>query len=352
VSLSFDTHRLLPIFAVGAVALAAAVLVARGVGGGSTAASAQQVLDRALKEEPRSGGVNMRANVSVELPGNQFASEVVMTGAGADAVAGKPDQGRTHWSERETGKASAVHDEVAVGNRGYIGVDGRWYRVTPAQYKRLFDSSKGDSLFQSQGFDPRRWIKKPKLESTTSHVGGVEANQISGDVDAEAVFDELGVYKGASSPQAQRVVDAIRAAPKDGTINLFVGKQDGILRKLSVVSRADASKGVPPLRLTLSFALGLDKVNQPIKVTEPKGALPPARIADIPRATLGSRADKVFGPAAEPGQKRARTGGHGRTRSRKGATPTTAKRSRQAYVSCVQGAQDLATLERCQALLP
>jgi hypothetical protein len=189
VSLSFHTHRLLPILAVGAVALAAAVLVARGVGGGSTAASAQQVLDRALKEEPKSGGVNMRANVSVELPGNQFASEVVMTGAGADAVAGKPDQGRTHWSERETGKASAVHDEVAVGNRGYIGVDGRWYRVAPAQYKRLFDSSKSDSLFQSQGFDPRHWIKNPKLESTTSHVGGVEANQISGDVDAETVLD-------------------------------------------------------------------------------------------------------------------------------------------------------------------
>jgi hypothetical protein len=352
VSLSFDTHRLLPIVAVGAVALAAAVLVARGVGGGSTAASARQVLDRALTEEPKSGGINVRVNVSVELPGNQIASQLVMTGAAADAVAGRPEQGRTHWSERDFGKASVVHDEVAVGSRGYIGVDGRWYRVAPAQYKRLFDSGKNDSLFRSEGFDPRHWIKNPKLESTTSHVAGVEANQISGDMDAEKVLDELGVYKGASSPQAQRVVDAIRAAPKDGTINLFVGKQDGILRKLSVVTQADASKGVPPLRLTLSFALGLDKVNQPIKVTEPKGALPPARIADIPRAKLGNRADEVFGPAAKPGQKRASTGGHGRTRPRKGATPTTAKRSRQAYVSCVQGAQNLATLEHCQALLP
>jgi hypothetical protein len=350
--LSFDTHRLLPIVAVGAVALAAAVLVARGVGGGSRAASAQQVLDRALKEEPKSGGVSARVSFTVEVPGNQVASESAMSGVGADAASGRPAQERSHWTDRAPGNAPAVHDELAIGDRGYIGVDDRWYRVTPAQYKRLFDSGENKSLFQSQGFDPRRWIKNPKLESTTSHVGGVEANQIGGDLDAEKVLDELGVYKGVGSPRAQQVADAIRAAPKHGTINLFVGKQDGILRKLSVVTQADASKHVPPLQLTLSFALGIDKVNQPIKVTEPKGALPPARIADIPRAKLGSRADKVFGPAAKPGQKRASPGGHARTRSHKGAAPTTAKRSRQAYVSCVQGAQDLATLDRCQALLP
>jgi hypothetical protein len=323
----------------------------------------------------------MRVSVSV---GNQLASELVMTGAGADAVAGKPGQRRFHWSERGTGKAPAVHDEVAVGGRGYIGVDGRWYRVSPPQYKRLFDSRQSKSLFQSQGFDPRRWIKNPKLVTTTSHVGGVVANQISGDVDAEKVLDELGVYKGASSPRAQQVAASIRAAPKHGTINLFVGKQDGILRKLSVITQSDTSKGVPPLHLTLSFALGLDKVNQPIQVTAPKRALGPARIADVPRAKLGSRADRILGPAATPTQKPARKHvrkhaqrraqkrahkpahkrahkpaqrhasrrGHARTRPNRRAAPTTAKRSRQAYVSCVQGAQDLAMLARCQALLP
>jgi hypothetical protein len=178
VNLSFDTHRLLPIVAVGAVALAAAVLVARGVGGGSTAASAQQVLDRALREEPKSGAVNARAGFTVGVSGNQVASQVVISGVGADAAAGRPAQERLRWTDQAPGKAPAVHDELAVGNRGYIGVGGRWYRVTPAQYKRLFDSSMNKSLFQSQGFDPRHWIKNPKLESTTSHVGGVQANQV------------------------------------------------------------------------------------------------------------------------------------------------------------------------------
>jgi hypothetical protein len=390
VNLSFDIHRLLPILAVGLVALAAAVLVARGVGGGSTAASAQQVLDRSLKEEPQSGAVNMRVNVTVDLSGKQFASQLVMTGAGANAAAGRPAQGQYHWSERAAGKAPAVHDEVAVGGRGYIGVDGRWYRVTPVQYKQLFDSAQGKPLFQSQGFDPRNWIKNPKLESTTSHVGGVQANQISGELDAQRVVDELGVNKGAGSLAAQ-VANAMRAAPKQGTINLFVGKQDGILRKVSVVAQADGSKSVPPLRLTLSFASGLDKVNQPVKVAEPARALPPARIAGVPQAKLGSRADKIFGPAAKPAQKPAPARGHARTRPhkpaqkpaptrrhartrphkpvkpaqkpaptrghaptqpQKPAPPARVKRSRQAYVGCVQAAQDLAMLERCQALLP
>jgi hypothetical protein len=104
--------------------------------------------------------------------------------------------------------------------------------------------------------------------------------------------------------------------------------------------------------MTLSFALGIDKVNQPVDVVAPKGALPPARIADIPRAKLGNRADKVFGPAAKPAQGPAPKRGHARTRPHAPPAPATAKRSRQAYVSCVQGAQDLATLDRCQALLP
>jgi hypothetical protein len=376
VNLSFDIHRLLPVVAVGVVALAAAVLVARGLGGGSTAVNAGQVLDRALKSEPKSGSANVRVNFTVGVPGRQVTSQLVTSGEGANAAPGRPVQERTHWAEQSPGKAPALHEELAVGGRGYIGVDGRWYQLSAQQYQRLFGSSKDDSLFTAQGFDPRRWIKNPKLGSTTSHVAGVTANQITGEVDAEAVLNDLGVYKGATSVQAQQLADVLRAAPKHGTMSLFAGKQDGILRKLSIVTQADAPKHVPPLHLTLSFALGIDNVNQPVKLAAPKGALPPGRIADIPRAKLGNRADKILGPAVRPAPRPAvkparrpavkparrpavkparrpapKPGKAGTRPPRRGA-PATAKRSRQAYVGCVQSAPDLATLERCQALLP
>jgi len=85
-------------------------------------------------------------------------------------------------------------------------------------------------------------------------------------------------------------------------------------------------------------------------VTEPKNALPPSRIAGIPRAKLGTQADEVLGPPHQP--KPSGTGDQRRIRQQGHAVGTKTKPSRQAYVSCVQAAQDLAALERCQALLP
>jgi len=351
VNLSLDVHRLLPIAAVGLVALLAALLVTRGLGGGSTAASARQVFDRALKEEPKSGSLNMRVSFVLEAPGRAInVVDTVFTGAAADARGGQPEQARTHLSERVVGQPPVLLDEVASGNRGYIQVDGVWYRLSPAQYKRVFDSSKNETLIQSLGFDPRRWLTDPKLESTNAHVGGVQANQIGGDVDADMVLTDLGFYKGASSARAQQFVDIMKGASKKGNVELFAGKQDGILRRLSVTAQADASKNVPPLRGTLTFTLGIDKVNEQVKVTEPKNALPPSRIAGIPRAKLGTQADEVLGPPHQP--KPSGTGDQRRTRQQRHAVGTKTKPSRQAYVSCVQAAQDLAALERCQALLP
>jgi hypothetical protein len=351
VNLSPDLHRLLPVVAVGFVALLAAVLVTRGLGGGSTTASAQQVFDRALKEEPKTAAITARASFVLEGPGGQVTIvDTVVSGEGADAASGRPEAGRLHFAEHVAGKPRILLDEVAVGNRGYVRVDGTWYRLSPAQFQRVFeDDNKDETLVETLGFDLRSWLRDPKLESTSAHVGGVEANEISGDVDGEAVLTDLGFYEGASSPRAQEFVDTIKAAPKKGHVELFAGKQDGILRKLSVTAQADASDSVPPLRGTLTLSLGLHKVNQPVKVEEPKGALPPSRIAEIPRAKLGSQADEILGPdKAKPSG----TGGRRRTRGERQQAGTGARPSRQAYVDCVKGARDLAALERCQALLP
>jgi hypothetical protein len=352
VNVSLDVHRLLPIAAVGLVAVLAALLVPRGLGGGSSAAGAQQVFDRALQENAKSGTVDMHVTFVLEAGGRAITvADTAVTGAGSDAQGGRPEQGRLHWSEQIAGQQPAVFDELASGNRGYIQVDGVWYRLSPAQYKRVFASSGNNQTpAQSLGFDPRHWLTNPKLASTNAHVGGVQANEISGDADGEKVLTDLGFYKGAGSARAQQFVDVMKGASKTGRVELFAGKQDGILRRLSVSAQADASKNVPPLRGTLTFTLGFDKVNQPVKVTEPKNALPPSRIAGIPRAKLGTQADEVLGPAGQA--KPSGTGGQHRTPQQRKAVGTRTKPSRQAYVSCVQAAQDLAALERCQALLP
>ena len=347
-NLSVDLHRLLPIAAVGFVALLAALLVTRGLREGSTTAGARQVFDRALQTEPRSGAVNMRVNAVLQSQGRSITvADTVLTGVGAEAQGGRPRQASMRWSERLAGQKPVQVDELASGNRGYIRVDGVWYRLSPAQTNRVFASTgNGETLIQSLGFDPRHWLTDPKLESTNAHVGGVRANQISGDVDVQRVLADLGLYKGAAAARAQQFAGASGKAHVD----LFAGKQDGILRRMSATAETGASKNAPPLRGTLTFTLGIDKVNEPVKVTEPKNALPPSRIAAIPRAKLGTQADKVLGPP--PQAKPSGTGGQRRTPQQRHAAGTRTKPSGQAYVSCVQGAQDLAALERCQALLP
>jgi hypothetical protein len=352
VNLPVDFHRLLPIVAVGAVALVAAVLVTRGLGGGSTTAGAQQVLDRALKEEPHSGALNMRVSFSLQTAARQVTvADTVASGVGTDTAPGQPAKESFHFTENVAGKDPVSFDQLSTGKRGYIRVDGQWYQLSDAQYKRVFKPDKNESFVEALGFDPRRWVHDPKIESTNARVSGVAANQIVGDANADVVLTDLGFYKpgNSSSAEAQKFVDTIKNASKTGTMSLFAGKQDGILRKLSVNTVADASKSRPPLKASITFTLGLDKVNQPVKIVEPTGALPPSRIADIPRAKLGSQADDVFGaPTRSSG-----TGAHRKHRSKGAAgTQRTPKRNRQAYVSCVQSATDLSALERCQALLP
>ena len=354
-NLSADLQRLLPILAVGVVALAVAVLVTRGVGGDSTA-SAQQVLDRAIKEEPKSAALDMR--VSFTLQGGGKATKVADTtasGVGADTGPGKPAKENVHYSERFAGRAPVSYDQLSTGERGYIRVDGQWYELSPEQYVRVFEPDTNENFVESLGFDPRRWIRDPRVESTNARVGGVEANHITGELNAEAVLTDLGFYTAGNvdSAQARQFAGVIREATKSGSVDLFAGKQDGIIRKLSVNARVDASRNVPPVTANLTFAFALDKVNQPVTVQQPGGALPSARIADIPRAKLGESADEVFGTVTKPDG----AAGKPKEPAKKDAPAptqgkTAPKRSAGAYLSCVQQAGNLAALERCQAVLP
>ena len=243
--------------------------------------------------------------------------------------------------------------------QGYLQVDGRWYELSDAQYKRVFTPDKGASVVEALGFDPRRWMRDPKLE-TTAKVGGVDANHLSGAVDADAALNDLGLYEGATTPEAKRVVATIKAAAKHGRMDVFAGKEDGILRKVSVTAQTDPAKG-SQVRSTLSFTMALDKVNEPVTIEAPKNALPASSIATIPRAKLGDEAGVILvapskpspgtGTARRPHEK-ARKKAQKKAHEKATGSQRAPRRNQKAYVSCVQGAGDLAALERCQALLP
>jgi hypothetical protein len=336
VNLPADFQRVLPILLVAVVGLGAAVLVVRGLGGADDATKAQQVLDRAEKEEPKSAALEMRIGFSIASPPQGVGGTVVETrvaGEGADTAPGKPSRERLHFDEQLAGNGAASYDELSTGTQGFIRVDGRWYRLDDAQFQRVFKSD-----VKSPDFEPLRWMINPRSEGTIQ-VDGVAANHIRGDANINAMLTELGVFKGSEEGTAagRAVVEAMKTAPKRGKMDVLVGKKDGIVRKLTATGQLDTAAGSVPLHMTVSFAFAASKVNQPVSVQAPKTALPPSQIARIPRAKLGSQADDILGASTG-------TTGRGPHGKRRG--------SAQSYVSCVEAAADLGALERCQRLLP
>jgi hypothetical protein len=245
--------------------------------------------------------------------------------------------------ENDNGDRVAIR-ELSAGERGYLRVQGQWYELTQAQARRVFNdkqTGRRSSSLKEAGIDLEKWIQSPRLEGT-AQVGGIATDRIVGTLNVDemlAGMDDEG-ENSAADP-------FYRDAQKQGEVELFVGKEDGILRKLSV--RSEIVPRLPNGTANIDFRVDLafTEVGEPQRITAPKNALPPGRIREVPRSELGESADAIYPP---------RNGAGGRRSNQNGAQGsggrTSARRNSQAYVNCVEQATDTAALEKCQALLP
>ena len=185
----------------------------------------------------------------------------------------------------------------------------------------------------------------------TTDVEGVRVVHLTADFDTARALADLR-QAAAQSGQAGQIPNStaktISEAVKDTGVDIYTGESDHLLRKLTVTGRFEGSNpsGGQELRGTVRFDLQVSDVNRPQEIRAPRNAVPVSRLGDGP---LGS--NLTPGSAARPRRaKPARDrGGRGRTGS---AGTQRRQRTSQAYVSCVQQAQDLPALDKCQALLP
>ena len=351
-NLPSDLQRLLPYVVVALLAIAGLVLVVRGVGGGGSgsATKAQQIVREAAGNSPNSGviEVNFSGGSRVEANGRTRAQRNTLRGGGPFVEPTSDDPyalGQNDFTTRETDNGNrVVIRELSAGERGYLRVQGQWYELTQGQARRVFndeDTGRRSSSLTEAGIDLEKWIQSPRLEGT-ARVGGVETDRIVGALDVDEMlssFDDEG-ENSAADP-------FYRDARKQGEVELFVGKQDGILRKASV--RSEIVPQVPNGTANIAFRVDLafSEVGQPQKITAPKNALPPGRIKEVPRSELGETADAIYPPRKGAGGGRSGQGGAQGNEGRTGS-----RRSSDAYVNCVQQAADTAALEKCQALVP
>ncbi len=254
---------------------------------------------------------------------------------------------------------------ISTGSQGFVSFQGTDYVVPDqafasfkqgyAEAQRKSKAQQGKTTLASLGIDPRGWLKDPKVAGSAD-VGGTDTDHVSADVDVGKLVDDIGNLarragsltgttqgQGISAKTRQQITDAVKRA----SVDVYVGKADGILRKLSVglsfevpQSLRSSAQGLQGGDLSLS--LELDDVNQAQRIEAPSNARPITE--------LGSQLQSLLGGLGGLG---AGSGSSGSSGSSGGSSSGDAAAKRlENFTACVkQAGSDSAKAQDCAKLL-
>jgi hypothetical protein len=181
-------------------------------------------------------------------------------------------------AERETTRFRST------GTRAYLTAGGRTSVVPRSQVSDLFARG-GDSAGPGglDGIHLDDWMRKPRL-SAGGHVDGVAVDRLTGAVDPVAAINDLVTLasdfetSNANAPRLLKGDDAtrVRRAVREADVEVLVGRQDRLLRRLHLVihfALSDQNRLRQALRsfsgAKLTFDLGVGHPNRPVTVRPP-----------------------------------------------------------------------------------
>jgi hypothetical protein len=360
VNFSADFHRFLPVVAVAVVAMAAIAFVVRGVDGSgseSQGADAQQVLQETLAGGKGARSGKFTASLTVGLQGlpaqGSGPVEAKFSGAFDRSKADKPllDMDGTVQAAGQ----SFTFGAVSTGGKAYLKFQGTTYAL-PAGSARAGTPDADDSPLAGLGVDPKGWFTNLR-DAGTTEVDGVRVVHLNADFDARRAFADLR-SAAAQSGQADEIPESaektVSDAVKDTHVDLYTGESDHVLRKLTVTGDFEGSApgGEESVSGTVTFDVKVSDVNRPQEIRAPRGAVPISRLEKGP---LGN--GLVLGDGRGTGDSTGESGGSSRAKrgsgdSGSGGATQRRRRSSQAYLACVERAQDIAALNQCQSVLP
>jgi hypothetical protein len=137
---------------------------------------------------------------------------------------------------------------VSTGDRAFVKFGDSFYEVDPkdvAAANRELDGGAGGSCTRKGiGIDPRPWVENAKQEGDEK-VAGVNTTHVSGRLDVDRMLRDLNKFVGGCGallgtaagqvPNAlkQSDIDKIAQVVNDPTFDVYVGKDDDIIRRLS-----------------------------------------------------------------------------------------------------------------------
>jgi hypothetical protein len=311
-----------------------ALLAGCGGGGGGGSEDPNQVLDQTFNNPTKVTSGNLGISLNGTAEGTQSGS--------VTATIDGPFQGdasQTTFPQLDlTAKISASGAGqsfsfdgglVATKDNAYVDYQGQAYEVGSSifqQFKTAYEKSakqaqsgqgsqSTSSIFKQFGIDPKTWLTNVSNEGDED-VDGQDTIHIHGDANIEQIVSDLSkVAQQAPGGTAQTLspdqLDLVKSAVKDASVDVYSGKDDHLLRKLSLslTITPPASTGTQVSSVKVDFSVTLSDVNQPQTITAPSGAKPISGLLSQlgisglgPLGSLGSGAGGSVGGGGGPSQ--------------------------------------------------
>jgi hypothetical protein len=173
---------------------------------------------------------------------------------------------------------------VSVGDRAFLTQGGTAYRVPPALWKQLQDARGQIASFAGKGtaaptpgllgVNPATWLTNVKDEGD-AQVDGVTTKHVSASIDAAKLVRDIAPLArqgGANVNLPDGFDQQVTKIVKQADVDIFVGQEDRILRRLKVALNLDLSAvaGSQAGRARVGLDLKLTDVNKPQDITAPK----------------------------------------------------------------------------------
>ena len=339
---------------VAAICIAVALAGCGGGGGGSE--DPQQVLDQTFDNPTKITSGHLDLSLSGSAEGQQ-SGNLTATIDGAFQTAKQNPAAFPQLDLNAKLDASGAGQSfsfqgglVATKDNAFVEYQGQAYEVGTKLFSRFTQAyeqatrqaqaaqgGQSSSFFDQFGIDPKTWLTNVSNEGDED-VEGTDTIHIHGDADVKRIFSDLGkVAKRApgGAPQISPAqLDQVKSAIKQASIDVYSGKDDHLLRKLSLslTVAPPQSANAQVNTVSIDFSLTLSDVNETQSIEAPSGAKP---ISDLLRQ-LGIGGAGPLGSLGSTGGPSAPGGGGGAS---------------QAYLNCIQNAQTAQQINKCAQTL-
>ena len=340
---------LLLLVALGAVTLASC-------GGGDDQEGVEDLLDKAFSGEIHSA--DLKLDAEVELKGLVKDPIKIEAEGPFRTNEGKLPSADIELRVGSGGGQTITSGVLTTGDRVFLKFQDVYYEQPQAQVRRTnrgLAKRKGRPTLGQLGLDPRSWLAEAKDEGD-AEVAGVDTHHVSGTLDVVSLMRNLNKFvrrsasalgSGSDTPAPLTGADIreLSDAVKDPSFDVYVGKQDNLIRRVSGriefdIPEADQT-GLGGLRGgSIKFSVELRDVNGDQAIEAPAHSRPLSTLTD----SLGGALDALGaggGTGQEPGPEEGAEDGS-----------SDADQFRQ-YAECLDKArpEDTEQLQRCADLL-